>query len=231
MKAKLYFCFVLFLCAAHYSNGYAGAGPVFGIGGGYYWERAADGANSSEGRMSAGGPNLGISFWGEALPWNGGISLNFIYAGRSSSSAYSIGGGNGIPFMSEQQEPALHFLELEVLATFDTFTRPLQFFAGGGVSLLLNPNKVKEIKDTLVETSANSFSLGLDIDTGFRLNIGRRLFLLLGADFSCYYFNYLEYLDKETQKMESRVNSFNVGYVMLGVAPYLSLGFNIKVWD
>jgi hypothetical protein len=56
-------------------------------------------------------------------------------------------------------------------------------------------------------------------------------FLLLGADFSCYFFNYLEYLDKETQKIESRVNSFNVGYVMLGVAPYLSIGFNIMVGE
>jgi hypothetical protein len=177
MKVKLYFCFVLFLCAAHYSNGYIGVGPVFGIGGGYYWERASDGINSSEGRMSAGGPNLGISVWAEALPWDGGISLNVIYAGRlSQRGAYSIDGGNGIPLMSEQREPTLHFVEFEVLATFDTFTRHLQFFAGGGVSLLLNLNKIKEIEDTLVGTSTNSFSFGLDIDTGFRLNIGRRLF-------------------------------------------------------
>ncbi|MDR2802956.1 MAG: hypothetical protein LBB22_01540 [Treponema sp.] len=193
----------------------------------YYWERASDGVNGSEGHISAGGLNLGVIFWAESLLWDGGLSINFVGGGKSQKTAYYITGGDGIPLISEQPEASLGFFELEVLGTFDTFTENLQFFAGGGASILFGMNKLTDTKDTLVETCYLSF--GLDIDTGFRLNIGRRLFLLLGADFSCYFFNYLEYLNKETKQKESRVNSFNVGYVMLGAAPYLSIGFNIKV--
>ena len=116
MKAKLYFGLALFLCAAHYSNGYAGLGLGFGVGGGYYWERASDGVNAAENRISSGGAFFGEYSWGEAIPWNGGMSINFMGGGKSMRSDYSVNGGNGIPLISWQNE-SIADIKFEILFT------------------------------------------------------------------------------------------------------------------
>ncbi|MDR0706511.1 MAG: hypothetical protein LBF60_01360 [Treponema sp.] len=234
-KFKLYFCLALFLCAAPYSNAQTGFGFLLGVDPGTYWEFASDGGNSSKSYMPVGGAHFGASAFGEALPWDGGIGINTIFEFYGISNNYITNDGGGIPLVAGNHSNLFDF-KIEIIFAFDIFGKNLQFFAGGGPLFAFgvtdhSQTETQEYKSSIFDETHSYFSFGIDLDTGFRLNVGRRLFMLLGTDLSCYFFNYLEYIDKESGQKERRVNSFNVGYAMLGVSPYISIGFNIYPYE